>query len=175
MTNHLIWQQNSSDSNNADNLKAIAEWWSGLAGKEVVWQQRLINTSEGLQDISWQPQKFDEKLILQTPQLRGITLYWHSDRVTDERNITPSKLELDLPQQRLYIFPQSQSQVAIGVTVPKTTYQKFDMANPQIAATVKDSSGIILLRDVEQKLEIKVTLNEAKLNQLINLLKITDN
>ena len=47
MTNYLIWQQNNSDLCNADNLKAIAGWWSGLNQQEVVWQQRLISGSTG--------------------------------------------------------------------------------------------------------------------------------
>ena len=174
MTNHLIWQQNSNDVSNAENLKAIADWWSSLNKKEVVWQQRLISDSR-LQDIDWQPQKFDEKLILQTPQLKGITLYWHSDRVKDERSITPNKLQLDLTQQRLYIFPQSQSQVVISISLPETVYRKLDISDPKIAATVKDNKGVVLLRDESQKLEIKITLSDRKLNQLLNLLKTTDN
>ena len=175
MTNHLIWQQNSKDISNADNLKAIAQWWSTLARKEVVWQQRLISGSQDLQDIDWQPQKFDEKLTLQTPQIKGITLYWCSDKVKDERNITPNKLQLNTAQQRLYIFPQSQSQVVISITLPEIVYQKLDISDPQIAATVKNDRGVVLLRDEEQKLEIKLTLSDRKLNQLLNLLQTTEN
>ena len=175
MTNHLIWQHNSNDINNADNLKAIALWWSDLAGKEVVWQQRLISGSQDLQDIDWQPQKFDEKLILQTPELRGITLYWRSDKVKDERNITPNKLQLNTTQQRLYIYPQSQSQVVISISLPEIVYQKLDISDPQIAATVKNNQGMVLLRDEGQKLEIKLTLSQGKINQLLNLLQTTEN
>lgn len=174
MTNQLIWQQNSNDLGNADNLKAIAHWWSSLNQKEVVWQQRLISGGHQ-QDIDWQPQKFDEKLLLQAPQLKGITLYWRSDRFENERNITPSKLQLDKAQQRLYIFPQSQSQVVISVSLPEIVYQKLDIRDPQIAATVKNDRGVILLRDEGQKLEIKITLSQGKLNQLLNLLQTTDN
>lgn len=175
MTNHLIWQQNSNDLSNADNLKAIAEWWSSLNRKEVVWQQRLISGDRDLQDVDWQPQKFDEKLVLQTPQLKGITLYWRRDKLENERNITPSKLQLDTARQRLYIFPKSQSQVVISVSLPKIVYQKLDLRDPQIAATVKNNQGVVLLRDEEQKLEIKLTLSDRKLTQLLNLLQTTDN
>ena len=173
MSNYLIWQQNSNDISNPDNLKAIARWWSGLAQKEVVWQQRLI--SGNLQDLDWQLQRFDEKLVLQTPQLKGITLYWRSDKFKDERSITANKLQLDITQQRLYIFPQSQSQVVISISLPEIVYQKLDMNDPKIAATVKNNQGIILLRDEEQKLEITITFNESKLNQLLNLLQTTEN
>ncbi len=175
MSNNLIWQQNSSDRNNGDHLKAIANWWSNLAGKEINWQQRLIPAGNDLQEIDWQPQKFDETFVLQTPQLRGITLFWRNEKIADERNITPSKLQLDLTQQQLYIFPQSQSQVVIKINVPELIYQKLNLVNPQVAATIKDDSGVILLRDAAQKLEIKVILSGEQLNQLLNRLKTTDN
>ncbi|MBE9042843.1 hypothetical protein IQ255_00230 [Pleurocapsales cyanobacterium LEGE 10410] len=175
MSDRLIWQQNSNDSHNADHLSAIANWWSNLAAKEVVWRQRLIPASGDLQDVDWQPQKFDEKFVLQTPQLRGITIYWCNNKTTEERNITPNKLELDLRQQQLYVFPQSQSQVVISVSLPKTVYQKLNLVNPQIAATAKDHNGIILLRDEAQKLEITVTLDRERLNQLLDRFKNTDN
>ncbi|HEY9771005.1 MAG TPA: hypothetical protein V6C71_21345 [Coleofasciculaceae cyanobacterium] len=175
MIDNLIWQQNSSEPNNRDNLDAIAQWWSNLAGKEVAWQQRLIAASGDLQDINWQPQKFDEKLVLQTPQLRGITIYWCNDQTTDERNITPSKLQLNLTKQQLYVFPQSQSQVIIRISLPESVYQKLNLLNPQIAATLKDNGAMILLRDEAQKLEIRVTLNSARLKQLLDRLSNTDN
>jgi hypothetical protein len=174
-SNNLIWQQNSSQSDNGDNLKEIAVWWSALAGKEVAWQQRLIPPSSNLDELDWQPQKFDEQLVLATPQVRGITLYWRNNQVTDERNITPSKLELDTTKQRLYVFPQSQSQVVISVSLPVTVYQKLNLLNPQIAATIKNDQGIILLRDETEKLEVKVTLSQAQINQLIAQLKTADN
>jgi hypothetical protein len=173
--NNLIWQQNSSQPDNGDNLKAIARWWWSLAGKEVAWQQRLIPPSGNLAELDWQPQKFDEKLVLETPQVRGITLYWRNHKTTDERNITPSKLDLDITKQILYIFPQSQSQVVISVSLPVTIYQKLNLIDPQIAATIKDGQGIILLRDETEKLEVKVTLNQSQIDRLLDQLKIADN
>lgn len=169
--NDRVWQQNSNQPDNRD-LAAIAQWWSNLAGKEVVWQQRLIPPSGDLQDLDWQPQKFDEKLILQAPQLRGITIYWRNN--TNERNITPSKLQLDTAKQRLYIFPQTQSQVVIRVSLPETVYQKINLSNPQLAATIKNGQAIILLRDAAEKLEIKVTLDRVRVNQLLDRLNIID-
>lgn len=171
----IIWQQNSSEPNNRKNLEAIAKWWSNLEDREIAWQQRLIPASGDLQDIDWQPQKFDEKFILLTPQLKGITIFWRNSKVTDERNITPSKLQLNLTKQQLYVFPQSQSQVVISISLPETIYQKLSIRNPQIAATIKDGNRIILLRDETEKLEIKVTLDKERLNQLVQSLKSTDN
>ncbi|MEL6787463.1 MAG: hypothetical protein AAFO76_08660 [Cyanobacteria bacterium J06607_15] len=175
MSNNLIWQQNSGDSNNKENLEAIASWWLDLAGKEVAWQQRLLENSDQVADLDWQPQKFDEKLILATSEMRGITLYWHNKGGQDERNITPGKLHLDTAKARLYIFPQSQSQVVISVSLPQTVYQKINLANPQIAATVKDGKGIILLRDETEKLEVKIALSQKQVTQLVDRLKTVDN
>jgi hypothetical protein len=172
---NLIWQQNSSQSDNGDNLAAIAQWWSNLAGKEVAWQQRLIPASGNLEELDWQPQKFDEQLILETPQVRGITLYWRNKQGTDERNITPNKLHLNQTKQTLYIFPQSQSQVVISVSLPVIVYQQLNLVNPQIAATIKNGQGVILLRDAVEKLEVKVALSQSQIKQLLEQLKIVDN
>ena len=172
MDKNLIWQQNSDNLNNGDNFKAIADWWSNLNGKEVAWQQRLIPSSGNLNKIDWQPQKFDEKFILQTPQVKGITLYWRSSKTPDERDITPSKLQLNLIQQQLYIIPQSQSQIVISISLPEIVYQKLNINNPQVAATIKDGKGIILLRDEAEKLEITIALDTEKLNLLRDRLNI---
>ena len=175
MTNYLIWQQNSNEPDNGENLAAIARWWSSLAGKEILWQQRLITAEVNLQDLDWQPQRFDEKFVLLTPQLKGITIYWRNDKTTDERNITPNKMQLDQTKQVLYVYPQSQSQVVISISLPQTVYQKLNLENPQIAAAIKDGSGIILLRDDTEKVEIKVTLDQERLSQLLNRLNNHDN
>ena len=173
MSKDLIWQQNSSDPDNGDNFKAIAGWWSELETKEVIWQQRLLSPDGDLDSLDWQSQKFDERFVLSAAQVRGITLYWHNNGI-DERNITPSKLILTT-EQKLYIFPQSQSQVVIKVSLPTAVYQKFNLLNPQIAATTKDGRGIILLRDDTEKLEVTVTLNPSQITQLLGRLKTTDN
>lgn len=170
MTN-LVWERNSTNADNSDNLKAIAAWWSNLAGKEVVWQQRLIQESVDVTTLDWKPQKFDEKLTFYTPQLRGITIYWRNEKSAPERNITASKLELNQLQQKLYVYPQSQSQVVICISLPEIVYQKIDLTNPQMAATVKGDSYLLLLRDSEQKLEIKLTLDRTKTTQLLNSLQ----
>jgi hypothetical protein len=175
VNNTLVWQQNSGDLGNADNLRAIAQWWSDLRGKEVAWQQRLIPSSGDLRDLDWQPQKFDEKLILQTSELKGVTLYWRSSQIADERNITPIKLQLNLTQQELLVIPQSQSQVVIRISLPQVVYQQINLTNPQVAATTKNEGAIILLRDETQKLEIRVTLDQEQLNLWRDRLKTEQN
>ena len=174
MNNTLIWQQNSDDPSKIDNLQEIAKWWSNLDKKEIGWQQRLLPDSGNLQDINWQPQKFDEQFAIQTPQLRGITLFWRNQLNGEERNITPQKLQLNLTQQQLLVFPQSQAQVVIRIDLPGIVYQKLNLANPEVAATVQADGGIILLRDAAQKLEIKITLDSDKLKLLRDRLKAED-
>lgn len=175
MNNNLVWQQNSSDLNNGENLDEIARWWSSLAGKEIAWKQRLLLPDNDLESIDWQPQKFDEQFAIATPQLRGITLFWRDRIGGEERNITPKKLQLNLTQRQLLVFPQSQAQVVIKINLPGVIYQKLNLIDPEVAATVKNNTGTILLRDEAQKLEIKVTLDGDKLNLLRDRLKITEN
>lgn len=175
MNERLIWQPNSVNSDNQDNLEKIAQWWSDLDGKEVLWQQRLITAGGNFEDLDWQSQKFDEKLTLQQPQLKGITIFWRNQVQGEERNITPNKLELDLVKQKLYAIPQSQSQIVICISLPGVVYQKLDLANPQLAATVKAGKGIILLRDDTAKLELKITLDSDKLNLLRDRLQEAEN
>ena len=175
MNDFLVWQQNSDNSSNADNLKAIARWWFNLNGKEVGWQQRLIPANGDLSDIDWQLQKFDNKFVIQATQLRGITLFWRGNKIADEQNITPQKMQLDLARQRLLIVPQSQSQVVINISLPGIIYQKIDLVNPQVAAAIKDNQGTILLRDETQKLEIRVTLDRGRLDLLRDRLKTEEN
>ena len=174
MSNNIIWQKHSNNPNNQESFEEIAQWWLELAGTEIAWQQRLVPPSSEVEDLDWQPQKFDEKFILEMPQVKGITLYWRNKGI-DERNITPSKLQLNLAKQKLYIFPQSQSQVVISVSIPVAVYQKLSLSNPQLAATIKGDRGIILLRDETEKLEVKVTLSQAQITRLLDKLKIADN
>ena len=84
-------------------------------------------------------------------------------------------MQLDLTQQQLLVIPQSQSQVVIRISLPGVVYQKVDLSNPQVAATVKDGKGIILLRDETQKLEIRVSLDRDRLDLLRDRLKTEEN
>lgn len=167
MSNTLLWQQSSRDPQNADSLAAIAKWWSDLNGKEIIWQQRLIPETNNLTKISWEEQRFDEKFVLKTPQLRGITIYWHKEQAADERNITVRKLELDTMKQKLYLYPQTQS-VVICVTLSQVSYRTIELNQPQIVGSSKGDNYLLLLRDKAQKLEIKVILNKQKLQQFLN-------
>jgi hypothetical protein len=167
MVNKLIWQQNSTSPDSAESLAQIAQWWAGLDKQEVSWQQRLLTTEE----LNWETQKFDEKFAIQAPQLRGITIFWRKLGITEERNITAAKLELDLNRSKLYIYPQSQAQVVICVSIPQIVYQTIEVNNPQIATMARSDGRLLLLRDTQQQLELKITLDRAKLAELINNLQ----
>ena len=166
MTNKIIWKTDSEDPNNADNLELIGQWWSKLNNCEIIMAQRLIPESGNLDAIDWEPQRFDEKLVFNQPQLRGITLYWQKLGEEDERNITARKLELDRALQQLYIYPQAQPQIVICVTKPGIAYQTIELRDPLIVGTVKEDSCILLLRDKQQQMQVKLILSTESLQQL---------
>ena len=82
MSNDLIWQQNSNVILvTADNLAAIALWWSELTGKgscvatEIsylpIWDSRRISIGNR--------RSLTKSLILAAPAgAEGITLYWRN-------------------------------------------------------------------------------------------------
>ncbi|MDJ0635276.1 MAG: hypothetical protein QNJ34_18945 [Xenococcaceae cyanobacterium MO_188.B29] len=166
----VTWQQNSDNLDNADNLAAIAQWWNNLNGQEISWQQRLISSTDNVEELNWETQKFDEKFPIQFTQLRGITVYWQKNNTQDERNITARKLELDKYKQKLYIYPQSQETVVICVSLPQVVYQTIELNNPQIIGKAIGDNYLLLLRDAEQKLDMKVSFNSEKLAELLAIL-----
>lgn len=163
----VTWQQNSSNSDNTANLSAIARWWHNLNSQEISWQQRLIPGTDNVAEIDWEIQKFDEKFLIQSPQLRGITVYWQKNNNREERNITARKLELDRVQQKLYIYPQSQEQVVICVSLPQIIYQTIKINNPQIISKSIGENYLLLLRDNAQKLDVTISLDSEKLAELL--------
>lgn len=166
MQGKIVWQQGSTKSENANNFASISQWWSNLANKEIVWRQRLIPQSGELDELNWEPQRFDEVYELRNPEIRGITLYWCKPDSQQERNTTPYQLVLDTRRQQLYIFPQSQQQLVIRVGLPEIPYQTIEMKNPQLEYSRAYENHILTLRDAQQQLEVKVTFSAENLNQL---------
>jgi hypothetical protein len=172
MTDSIIWQQDSTNPDNATQLTQIDRWWQDLNFKRVSWQQRLIPDTE---DINWEPQRFDETFTLQMPQIRGITLYWHKSTLSgDERSITPHKLILDPIEETLDIYPQSQSNLVIRISKLGIAYQKIELNDPLIVGKQNQDSYLLLLRDKQQRLEIKINLSPDSLQQLLNNLPQKD-
>jgi hypothetical protein len=162
----VVWQFGSSDPENTNSLAIIRQWWAGLNGKEIIWQQRqLVPATIAAQELNWEPQRFDEKFVLSTPELRGITLYWHKpDAPQQERSTTPHKLELNQLQQKLYVFPQSQKELVMRVGTPEIIFQKIALNQPQVQ--YDSATQLLTLRDERQAIEVKVTLSSASASQL---------
>ncbi|HEY9652816.1 MAG TPA: hypothetical protein V6C95_19320, partial [Coleofasciculaceae cyanobacterium] len=107
-----------------------------------------------------------EAFKIQSPQIRGITLYWRKPDTDKERSTTPRKLELDESSQQLYIYPQSQPELVIRVGLPEIVYQKIAIKNPRWQGTRAGENYILTLRDNQQQLDIQLTLTPDNLTQL---------
>lgn len=166
MQGKIVWQQSSTSPENPSNLALISQWWSSLANKQITFAQRLIPQNGEVDEMNWDPQRFDEVFEVKNPQIRGITLYWRKSDSEQERNTTPHKLVLDTRRQQLYIFPQSQNQLVIRVELPSILYQTIELKNPQLEYSLAGQNHILTLRDAQQQLELKITLSQDELNQL---------
>lgn len=165
------WEAETNLPENSATLSQIREWWESLHGKKVTWRQRLIAPGEKAQQLQWDTQKFDETLTMAFPQLRGITLYWRKPEEEEEHNTTPRKLEFEPERQQLYIYPRSRSDLVFRVSLQDLVYQTIHLGNPQVAGVTREGNCILLLRDPDKQLEIKVTLDRAsqeKLTQVVS-------
>ena len=176
MTNKIIWKQQSDQIDNLSNFNTIRQWWSDLANQEVNLAQRLIPASGNLAEIDWQPQQFDEKFILNAPQVRGITLYGTKPDQEQEFNFTGSQLELNLDDNELYIYLQSRDNVLIKIWRPQIDYEVISLNNCKIASQQVGKNLVMLLQDPEQKLEVNLSLTPDQqlylLSQLAKILKL---
>lgn len=162
----IIWQQNSDNPENGQNFAIIQQWWANLNDKKIAWRQRLIPQTGDVNELDWEPQRFDEVFKLQAPQIRGITLYWHKPDSEQQRSTTARKLELHQHSQQLYIYPQSQKELVIRVSTPEIIYQKFEITNPQWEGIGAGENYILTLRDNQKQLEIKLNLTPDNLEKL---------
>jgi hypothetical protein len=167
MLTPLLWQSANPNPDNVENFQIISQWWQDLNLKEVFWQQRLIPDTGSLEDINWERQGFDEKFSIQMPQIRGITLYWHKSTFADERSMTPKQLILDREREQLDIYPQSQPSLVIRVTKTHLVYQKFELKNPLLVGKKAESEYILLFRDKEQQIEVKINLSPENYRQFL--------
>lgn len=167
MSISIIWQQDSSDPNNGHNLDLVSQWWESLDTQEIIWQQRLMPDSGNSEEISWDSQRFDEKFPLKTPQIRGITLYWQRIEETDEHSITPKKLEFDPDEKYLNIYPQSQPKLVIRISqLPQ--YKTLELEDPLMVGKPIGDRYVVLVRDQQQKLELKINLSSEKMRQFLD-------
>lgn len=162
----VVWQLGSSNPENATNLATISQWWSNLNGKEITWRQRMLPQSGSIEDLDWEPQRFDELFVINQPELRGTTLYWSKPDAPQERNTTVEKLELDTLRQQLYAYPQSQKGLVLRIAIPQIVYQKLDFTNPQIQVVSSGSACLVSFRDDVQKIEVRIALGADQANLL---------
>ena len=156
----IVWEFAASNANNAKNLAIIQQWWQQLKGKTITWQQRIQDNSS-LTDLDWETQRFDEKFVIQTPELKGITVFW-SKPDHPVRDITATRLELVPRQEALYLVPKSQSNVVIRVRIPQV---KYDVIHVNVTDLLKVNQ-VLVLRDRTQLIEIRATLTPEQLKQL---------
>ncbi|AFZ31699.1 hypothetical protein ABN584_11010 [Gloeocapsa sp. BRSZ] len=166
MEGKILWQQGNSKPDNLDNFAVIQQWWSSLANKQVTLAQRMIPQTGDVDQLDWEPQRFDEVFEIKNPEIRGITLYWQKPDTSQTRNTTPHQLVLDTHLQQLYIFPQSQKQLVIRVALREVNYETIEVKNPHWLYRRVGENHILTLRDNHQQLEVKITLNPDSLSQL---------
>jgi hypothetical protein len=167
MQGKIIWQQGSGKADNLENLAIISQWWKSLANKDIALAQRLIPQTGEVDELNWEPQRFDEKFEIQNPEIRGITLYWSKTDSTQERSTTPHQLVLDTRQQHLYIFPQSQTQLVMRVALPQIVYETIELKNPHIEFSSDGENRWLILRDPQEKIEVKASINWTEFLSLI--------
>ncbi|MEZ2225391.1 MULTISPECIES: hypothetical protein [unclassified Microcoleus] len=163
----IVWELESNNPTNTDNLHHISQWWANLHGKAITWVERIIPLAGDMSEIHWHPQRFDENFIMVNPEIRGDTLYWYKPDSPVERNTIVQKLELDNLQQQLYIYPQLESEIVIRIAIPEIKYQTLELKNVEFAL---GEDNIMLLWDVEQELEIKIALTAENILKLQELL-----
>jgi len=167
MDSTITWTLGSTDPDAEANLARIAQWWTSLAGQEIIWQQRPIDENTGRDVIDWNKQTLDETFSIQNPTLRGITLYWFKPNSPEERNISVGYLRLDLFNQKLDVMPSSGRNYQIRITLPKIVYQKIQVTDPQFGSIIQSNGDAVLLfRDEKQRLEIQIDLSAVNVDLL---------
>ncbi|TYQ31430.1 hypothetical protein [Pseudanabaena sp. UWO310] len=167
MESTITWTLGSTDPDAEANLALIAQWWTDLAGQEIIWQQRPLTENSDRSAIDWSKQSLDETFAIQTPSFRGITLYWFKPNSPDERNISVGYLQLDRFNQCLDILPSSGRSYQIRITLPKIVYQKIQVTDPQFGSLIQpNGDAVLLFRDEKQRLEIQIDLSAINVDIL---------
>jgi hypothetical protein len=158
-----IWISSGERPENAENFARISQWWASLSGQTVTWRQRLLDPEKEVEQLDWEPQRFDDKFEIANPQVRGITLYWNKPGSPIEHNTTVRQLELDTLRQQLYVYPQSQQNLVIRVGLPEIEYRKLKLNISEIEI---EGDRLIIARDGTQLIEVQLTLSPEQIAQL---------
>ncbi len=163
----IVWESGSTQPENAENFKVIAEWWKSLASQKIAWKQRLIGANG---QVDWTPQKFDDTFAFVETAVRGITFFWKKEGGAGD--ITPSKLEFTPLFQRILLYSESRKDLVICVEVPFKMENTLKMTNPSwFADTIKTEKGDVtgyqlVIRDQETQTELTVTMDQGSLHYL---------
>lgn len=167
MSMAIVWEAGSSQPQNAENFKVIAEWWKSLVSQKIVWKQRLIGANG---QVDWSPQKFDETFVFAETAVRGITFFWKKEGGSGD--ITPCKLELTPLFQRILLYSEARKDLIVCVEVPFIMENTLKMTNPSwFAETIKNEKGIatgyqLIIRDQDTQTELTVNMDEGSLHYL---------
>lgn len=163
----IVWEAGSSQPENAENFKVIAEWWKSLVSQKIIWKQRLIGASG---QVDWSPQKFDETFAFAETAVRGITFFWKKEGGGGD--ITPMKLEFTPLFQRILIYSETRKDLVICVEVPFKMENTLKMTNPSwFAEKTKSEKGMVdwyqlVIRDQDTQTELTVSMDEGSLHYL---------
>ncbi|MEB3273728.1 MAG: hypothetical protein ACO4CG_14020 [Prochlorothrix sp.] len=163
-SDRIVWYQGTDSPSAALDFAEIQQWWAGLQGREVVWQQRAISGTQDWSQLDWSSQRFDERFFIKDPEIRGITLFWAKANEADRaQSTTPHRLEWDVNSQCLYIFPQSQQGLVVRVSLPQIEYRTVTLTNPEVDRSIAQGSLTLTFKDANQRLAVQVTLNAEAL------------
>jgi hypothetical protein len=158
-----IWQHDSKDPENDQNLALISQWWKNLNGKQVNWLERMIPQIGGMSEIHWEIQRFDEIFAIVNPEIRGTTLYWHKPDSPVEHNSMAQKIELNNLKQELYIYPQIEEEIVLRVSLHEFEYQTIKLNHVEIRFQEQE---VMMIRDVKQQIEVQFNLTPENVKLL---------
>lgn len=163
-TERLVWYQGTTDVDGVATFAMIQDWWAGLSHKRIIWQQRLMGMATDPASLDWTAQRFDEQFTIVNSEIRGITLYWSkADDHSKVQNTTPQRLEFDLEKQQLYIFPVSQNDLVLRVTLPQKTLKTIRVMEPEFSVTVENGQGVLTFKSEADLLKVEVVLSSESL------------
>lgn len=168
-SSQCVWYQGTIDPDALEHFQTIQTWWETLNGKEIIWQQRMLNGAEDLASLDWSQQRFDERYVIRTPHVKGITLYWSKATEPDrEQNTTPQRLQLD--GEHLYVFPQSQQGLVLRITLPQLVYQTITLKDPEISTSALETYQVLTFKDDDKRIKVQIALSPETLLGLKNLM-----
>lgn len=164
MTSSFTWYQGSNDPQAAAAFEQIRQWWQGLNGREILWQQRMVQGTTDCSLVDWSYQHFDERFLIKDSEIRGITLYWlKTTQPNQQQSITPRRLELTADHRSLYVFPSSHQGLVLHIGPVRLDYSTIELTNPTIERSIVHGNFILRLKDEKKHIAVTVTMDPETL------------